>query len=241
MNTSITHQSEMDLGLRSFMLGTYKYMIAAMGISGVAGWIMSLFLFNGGVPTNLYQLMYGSPLKWAVWLAPMAFVMIMGRKYATMSVSTARFTLFGYATLMGVWLSSLGVYFVQSNPLLGAKILFLSAAMFGAFSLFGYATRKSLQGIGQFAGMALFGVIVAMVINIAVFKSTGFDMVISGIGLLLVAAMTAWQTQNLKRMYHATLGNGEMAEKAAVFGALSLYTSFVNIFLFLMRFMGGGD
>ena len=233
--------TDIDVGLRSFMLGTYKYMIAAMGVSALAGWAMSLVLFNNGAPTDLYKLMYGSVLRWAVWLAPMIFVMVMGARYHKLSVNGARFTLFGYSALIGVWLSALGAYFVSTNPVLGAKILLLSASMFGAFSLFGYVTRKSLQGVGQMAGMLLFGVIIAMVINVAVFKSTGFDMVVSGIGLLLVAAMTAWQTQSLKQMFYATAGHAEEAEKASVFGALSLYTSFINIFLFLMRFMGGND
>ncbi len=241
MNNSISHQGEMDLGLRSFMLGTYKYMVAAMGVSGITGWLMSFLLLRNGVPTDLYHIMYGSPMRWALWLAPIIFIMVMGRKFESMSVPKARFILILYSALIGVWLADLGIYFTQSNPMLGAKILFMSATMFGAFSLFGYVTRKNLQGIGQFASMALIGVIITMVINIAVFKSTGFDTFISGIGLVVVAGMTAWQTQNLKQMYYSTQGRGDMAEKAAVFGAISLYISFINIFILLMRFMGGND
>lgn len=238
---TLAQGGEMDLGLRSFMLGTYKYMIAAMAISGLAAWAMSLVLFQNGAPTDLYRIIHTGPLRWAMWLAPMAFVMIMGSRYRKMSVSGARFTLFGYAALIGVWLSDIAAYFAQSNPLLGMKILLLSSAMFGAFSLFGYTTRKNLSGIGQFAAMAFMGVIISMVINMLIFKSTGFDMIVSGIGLVLVAAMTAWHTQGLKQMYRATIGNAAEAEKASVFGAISLYTSFINIFLLLMRFMGSGD
>jgi uncharacterized protein len=240
-NDTLARGGEMDLGLRNFMLGTYKYMIAAMAISGLAAWAMSLVLFQNGAPTDLYRIIHTGPLRWAMWLAPMGFVMIMGSRYNKMSVSGALFTLFGYAALIGVWLSDIAAYFAQENPLLGMKILLLSSSMFATFSLFGYMTRKNLSGIGQFAAMAFMGVIVSMVINMLVFKSTGFDMVVSGIGLVLVAAMTAWHTQGLKQMYRATVGNAAEAEKASVFGAISLYTSFINIFLLLMRFMGGGD
>lgn len=234
---SAENYSSTDLGLRSFLLGTFQYMIMAMGISAVAAWAMSNVLFDAGQPTSVYYTMYASPLKWAVWLAPMAFVWIMGARYHKLSRTAANLTLVGYSALIGVWLSALLAAFVMNNPQLGAKVFFLSIALFGTFCLFGYTTKFDLSKIGPMAGMALLGVIVAMVINIAVFKSTGFDLVISGVGLLIMSVVTAFQLQSLKQIYYSVAGNADEAHKASVFGAIGLYTSFINIFLFLLRFM----
>lgn len=241
MNNSPMHAggtTGTDVGLRRFLLGTFQYMAAAMVVSGAAAWLMSQFLFSGGQPTSLYATLYYTPLKWALWLAPMAFVWIMGANYSKLSPNMARFTLFGYAALIGVWLSSLLMGLTQTAPELGAKVFFLSIALFGSFCLFGYTTKMDLGKIGPMAAMAFFGVVIAMVINIAVFKSTGFDMILSGVGLLLMAAITAWNLQDLKQQYYMIGGNAAEAEKASAFGALSLYTSFINIFLMLLRFMG---
>ncbi|PHR61139.1 MAG: hypothetical protein COA43_03950 [Robiginitomaculum sp.] len=240
MNNSITHQGEMDLGLRSFMLGTYKYMIMAMAVSGVSAILIAKFVllneFGGLTPM-------GRTLTSPMVALGMTFGIIfgfgaVGRKLHTMNISTARMFLFGFAAVMGVWLSTIAAF---KDPMISVRIFFMASAMFGGVSLLGYTTKKNLSGLATFASMAFIGVIVLMFANAFFFKAGGGSMFVLGlnaVGLLAVAAITAWETQALKRTYYGTVGDPELAEKYSVYGAASLLLSFINMFMMLMNLFG---
>ena len=138
-----------------------------------------------------------------------------------------------YAALLGVMLSSIFLTYTHGSI---ARTFFISAASFGALSLYGYTTQRDLSPIGSFLVMGLFGLILAMVVNIFL-KSTGLDFAISAIGVLIFAGLTAWDTQKIKEMYSAN-DDGTVSGRKSVMGALTLYLDFINLFLFLLRFMG---
>lgn len=240
MNNTITHQGEMDLGLRSFMLGTYKYMIAAMAVSGIVALAVAKFLLldANGAPTQMAYLLTSPMIALGMTLAIVFGFGAMGRKLHTMSVSNARTFLFVFAAFMGVWLSVIAAF---KDPMISVRIFFMATAMFGGVSLIGYTTKKNLSGIATFASMAFIGVIVLMFANAFFFKAGGGSMFVLGlnaVGLLAIAALTAWETQALKRTYHSTVGNPDLAEKYSVFGAASLLLSFINMFMMLMNLFG---
>ncbi|PHR91547.1 MAG: hypothetical protein COA69_10125 [Robiginitomaculum sp.] len=240
MNTSVTHQGEMDLGLRSFMLGTYKYMIAAMAVSGIVALLIGKFLLldANGAPTAMAYTLTRPSIALMMTIGIVMGFGTVGRKLHTMSVSGARTFLFVFAAVMGVWLSTIAAF---KDPMISVRIFFMASAMFAGVSLLGYTSKKNLSGLATFAAMAFIGVIVLMFANAFFFKAGGGSMFVLGlnaVGLLAVAAMTAWETQALKRTYHATVGNPELAEKYAVFGAASLLLSFINMFMMLMNLFG---
>ena len=138
-----------------------------------------------------------------------------------------------YAGLLGLMLSSVFLAYTGASI---TRTFFISAASFGALSLYGYTTQRDLSPIGSFLIMGLFGLILAMIVNMFL-KSTGLEFAISAIGVLIFAGLTAWDTQKIKEMYSAN-DDGTVAGRKAVMGALTLYLDFINLFLFLLRFMG---
>ncbi len=150
-----------------------------------------------------------------------------------MQPATALTLFLAYAALLGLMLSSVFLAYTGASV---TRVFFVSAASFGALSLYGYTTQRDLSPIGSFLIMGMFGVFIAMLVNIFL-KSTGLDFVISGIGVLVFAGMTAWDTQRIKEMY-SVMDDGTVAGRKAVMGALRLYLDFINLFLFLLRFLG---
>lgn len=240
MNNTITHQGEMDLGLRSFMLGTYKYMIAAMGVSGLTALLIAKFLLvdANGAPTQMAYMLTSGFTSIIMCVGIMFFFGAFAKKLPSMSISNARVFLFAFAAAMGLMLSVIAAF---KDPMISVRIFFMAAAMFAGVSLLGYTTKKNLSGLATFAFMAFIGVIVLLLANTFFFKAAAgstFVLALNAIGLLAVAALTAWETQTLKRTYYSTVGSPEMAEKYSVFGAASLLLSFINIFMFLMNLFG---
>lgn len=221
-----TRAGEYDEGLRKYMLGVYNYMAVAMGITG-------LVAFATSQSPTLLQTIYGTPLQWVVMLAPLGFVMFLSFRVHKMSASAAQMTFWAFSALMGL---SLAYIFIAYTPMSITRIFFITAGAFAGLSLFGYTTKKDLSGFGSFLVMGLIGLIIAMVVNLFL-QSPAMMWVISVVGVLIFAGLTAYDTQQIKNMYYAA-DSGEVATKKSIMGALRLYLDFLNMFLFLLQLFG---
>ena len=226
--------AEIDQGLRSFMLGVYNYMSIGLAITGLTAIGTSMFAGTRGALTPFGALLYTSPLKWVIMLAPLAFILFFSFRIEKMSAASARTMFFAFAAVMGLSMSAIFLVYTGSSI---ARVFFITAAAFGSLSLYGYTTKKSLSGMGSFLLMGLVGLILASVVNIFL-GSTALQFAISVIGVLIFAGLTVWDTQRLKEMYlYSDLGLEE-AQKLAVNGALSLYLNFINMFQSLLSLFG---
>ena len=170
---------------------------------------------------------------WILLFAPLGLVFFLSFRIASMQASTARTLFFAYAGLLGLSLASIFLVYTQASL---TRVFFISAASFGALSLWGYTTQRSLDAMGSFCIMGLFGILIAMVVNIFL-ASSGLDWAITVIGVLIFAGLTAWDTQRIKEFY-SPMDDGTVAGRKAVMGALKLYLDFVNMFLFMLRLFG---
>jgi uncharacterized protein len=228
-----------DQGLRAYMLRVYNTMAMGVALTGIVAWLT----FQAAVVTNAAggivgltafgQSIFSGPAVIVLVLATLGLVFFISFRIQHLQVGTALALFLLYAGLLGLMLSSVFLAYTGASI---TRVFFISAASFGALSLYGYTTKRDLSPIGSFLIMGLFGVVIAMVVNIFL-KSSGLDFVISIVGLLVFAGMTAWDTQKIKEMYDPQ-EDGTATGRKAVMGALSLYLDFINIFLFLLRFMG---
>ena len=214
-----------DEGLRKHMLSIYNYMASGILLSGVVALVFA--------QTGLAAAVFGTPLRWLVALAPLGFVMAMSFGANRMRTSTLQLLFWGFSIVMGMSLSA--IFFVYTGPSI-AVTFFATAGAFAGLSLVGYTTKRSLSAMGSFMIMGLFGLIIASVINIFM-RSPGLSFAISALGVLIFAGLTAYDTQRLKAQYDY-VGGTDMAGKAVIMGALSLYLDFINMFQFLLSFMG---
>jgi uncharacterized protein len=228
-----------DAGLRAFMVRVYNYMAAGVALTGVVAWLT----YTQAVVTNsagnivsltpFGQAIFGGPAIIILMLATFGLVMFISFRIQSLQPGTALVLFMAYAALLGVMLSSIFLSYTHASI---ARVFFISAASFGGLSLYGYTTKRDLSPIGSFLIMGVIGLLIAMVVNIFL-KSTGLDFVISGVGVLVFAGLTAWDTQRIKEMY-SPLQDGTAAGRMAVMGALKLYLDFINLFLFLLRMLG---
>lgn len=173
---------------------------------------------------------------WGLFIGMLAMAFILPARLTRMSTSTCLLLFCLFSAMMGVWLAPIfWVYHIGTI----VYTFFITAGTFGAMSVYGYFTKTDLSKFGTYLMMALFGLIIAIVVNIFV-KSSGLDWAISIIGVLLFTGLTAWDTQMVKRLAAANL-DPQLADKLATMGALNLYLDFINLFLFLLRFVGGRD
>jgi FtsH-binding integral membrane protein len=219
-----------DEGLRSYMLRVYNYMGLGLVVTGVVAYFFNQWAISS--QANM-ELVYGSPLRWVIILAPLAFVLVLSFGINKMSVGAAQIAFWGFAAVMGLSLSSVFVLYKGASI---AKVFFITAATFGAMSLYGYTTKRDLTSVGNFAMMGLFGLIIAMIVNIFL-QSTALEFAISAIGVLIFVALTAWDTQKIKASYSVSHG-ADILAKGAIMGALNLYLDFINLFLMLLRLFG---
>ena len=225
-----THAADRDAGLRSYMLSVYNYMASGVLLTG----IVALAFANSPYMGLLFnQAGRPSGLGLGVMFAPFALVMWLSFGLNRLSDTAARGIFWAYATLMGLSLSTILLVYTGASV---AQTFFATAAAFGGLSLFGYTTKKDLSGMGSFLIMGVLGIIVASLLNMFL-RSSGLDLAISFIGVLLFAGLTAYDTQRIKSMYFSVRGTS-FANKSVVMGALQLYLDFVNMFMFLLRFMG---
>ncbi|MCV3739470.1 Bax inhibitor-1/YccA family protein [Rhizobium sp. TRM96647] len=223
---SQTSAAAFDEGLRQHMLRVYNYMGLGLVVTGLVAFIV-------GTTPALYVPIFSSPLKWVVMLAPLAFVFFFSFRIQTMSASAAQMTFWAFCAVMGLSLASVFLVFTGASI---ARTFFIAATMFGTTSLYGYVTKRDLSKFGSFLIMGLIGVVIASIVNIFL-GSSALQFAISVIGIVVFVGLTAWDTQNIKEQY-ADNYDQESQQKLAVFGALSLYLNFVNIFQLLLNFTG---
>ena len=219
-----------NAGLRSYMLSVYNYMASGVLLTG----IVALLFAKSGYAQDV---MFGPGiLKYLIIFSPLAFVFGMSFGINKMSTATLQMMFWGFATVMGLSMSTIFLVYTGTSI---AQTFFATAAAFAGLSLWGYTTKKDLSGMGTFLIMGLVGLIVASVINIFL-KSGTMSLVISFVGVLIFAGLTAYDTQKIKSMYHYVAGT-DMMGKTVIMGALSLYLDFINMFQFLLSFMGSRD
>ena len=228
-----------DAGLRAYMLRVYNYMASAVALTGVVAW----FTYSAAVVsdasghitglTPFGQAVFGGPMMIVLMLATLGLVFFISFRINSLQYSTA-FTLFMvYAALLGVTLSTIFLSYTGASI---TRVFFISAASFGALSLYGYTTQRDLSAMGTFLMMGLFGLIIASLVNVF-WPSGALSFAISVIGVGVFAGLTAWDTQRIKEMYDVH-DDGTVAGRKAVMGALSLYLDFINLFLMLLRLVG---
>jgi FtsH-binding integral membrane protein len=216
------------------MLGVYNNMALGLAITGLVaygayGWAAS----NPAVAQTLYV----SPLKWIIMLAPLAFVFGLSAMVHRMQPATARLVFFAFAAVMGLSLSSIFLVFTGESI---SRTFFITAAAFGGLSLWGYTTKRDLSAWGSFLIMGVVGIIIAMIVNIFL-ASSALQFAISAIGVLIFSGLTAYDTQRLKHTYDIVAGDAVAAGRASIIGALQLYLDFINLFMFLLQFMGNRE
>lgn len=213
-------------GLRAFMLRVYNYMAAALVFTGIISY---------GVSTSpeLLQAIYGTPLMYLVFFAPIGISVFLGVRLQQMSVTTAQTLFWVFAALIGLSLSSIFVIYTSESII---RVFFITASMFAAASLYGYTTKRDLGPIGSFLFMGLIGIIVASIVNMFM-KSSQLSWLISFVAVGVFAGLTAYDNQRLKEMY-SEAWHRDQTEKVAIIGALNLYMDFINLFIHLLRFLG---
>ena len=234
-----------DEGLRAYMLRVYNLMGMGLLITGLAAAATIMLattndpaaavatLPSGQMLTSFGYAIFASPLKWLVILAPLAAVFFLSFRVQSMSVAAAQTTFWVYAGLVGLSFSSIFLVYTSASI---TQTFFATAAAFGALSLYGYTTKRDLTAMGSFLIMGVFGLIIAMVINIFL-QSSALSFAVSAIGVLIFAGLTAYDTQKIKEMYYES-DDAEVAGRKSIMGALTLYLDFINMFMFLLQFMG---
>jgi hypothetical protein len=226
-----TRDVAFDAGLRSYMLSVYNYMTSGVLLTGI---VALAFAWGGATSPAAQVFMGGGILKYILMFSPLAIVFAMSFGQSRMSTSTMQILFWAFAVLMGLSLST--IFLVYSGTSI-AGAFFATASGFAALSLYGYTTKKDLSALGTFLIIGLVGLIVASLINMFL-QSGPLGLVISAVGVLLFAGLTAYDTQKTKSLYFQVAGT-DMVGKAVVMSALTLYLDFINMFLFVLRLFGG--
>ncbi len=244
-----------DEGLRAYMLRVYNYMAAGVALTGVVAYIIFTYsvtndpalaastggrimaLHRGMYLTPFGQAIFASPLMWVIVLAPLGMVFFLSMRIYKMSVSGAQIAFWAFAALMGASLSSIFLRYTAQSI---TQVFFVTAAAFGALSLYGYTTKKDLSGWGSFLIMGLFGIIIAGLVNLFL-QSGALQFAISVIGVLVFAGLTAYDTQRIKDGYYEVMGDAAALAKGAIMGALNLYLDFINMFIMLLQLFGNRE
>lgn len=231
----VTDQAAFDAGLRAHMVRVYNYMASGLALSG----IVAFGIFSSAEVASLFFELQGDSvvglnlLGWVAILAPLGLLLLASSRAAQMSVGAVQAVYWVVTGLMGVSLSLLLFRYTGASV---ARTFFVTAAAFGALSLYGYTTKRDLTAVGKFLFMGLIGIILAGLVNMF-WPSGTMSFIISVAGVLIFAGLIAYDTQKIKEQYAGAWGS-DVAEKVAIFGALSLYLDFVNLFQFLMMFLG---
>ena len=245
-NPAVARGAAIDQGLRAFMLGVYNNMAIGLVVTGVVAFLVSQFAvtndasqaagsLRGLLLTPFGQAIYFSPLRWVVMFAPLAFVFFFSLQVQKIAASTARVLFFVFAALMGLSISSILLVYTQTSV---ANAFFITAATFGSLSLYGYVTKRDLGPMGAFLFMGVIGIILVSLVNGFFVHSAGLSFGLNIMIVLVFAGLTAYDTQKIRGTYYQVAGNGEMAARMSVIGALELYLDFINIFLAILRLTG---
>ena len=240
-------ESVIDQGLRSYMIGVYNYMAGGVALTGIVAFALFSFLTtndpslaaaklrNGVLLTQMGQSVYGSPFWLVVAFAPLAFILFMS--FARTSTATAQAMFWAFATVMGLSMSTIFIRYTGESIV---QMFFVTSAAFAGLSLYGYTTKKNLTGWGSFLIMGLIGIILASLVNLFL-QSGAMAFAISVIGVLIFAGLTAYDTQRIKDEYYVIAGDHDAMARASIFGALSLYLDFVNMFQMLLSLFGSRE
>lgn len=244
-----SRSATIDVGLRAHMNKVYGTMSVGLLVTALAAWALAnlavtatpteYMIGNGEYLTGLGHALYATPLKWVLMFAPLAMVFGFGAVVSRLSAAATQTYFYAYAAMMGLSLSSIFLVFTGLSI---AQTFLVTAGAFAGLSLWGYTTKKDISGWGSFLIMGVIGLVIASVVNIFL-KSTGLEFAISAIGVLIFAGLTAYDTQKIKTDYlaHAQAMDGEWLAKSAIMGALNLYLDFINLFMFLLQFLGNRD
>jgi FtsH-binding integral membrane protein len=227
-----------DEGMRSYMLGIYNYMAVALIITG----IVALFAASSPALLSTMYVLKGNQIVGytgfglLIGFAPLGFSLAMSFGFNRMSAQTLHMLLLGFATVMGLSLTSLLLRYTGDSV---ARIFFITASIFGAMSIYGYSTKKDLTSMGSFLYMGVMGILVASLVNMFL-KSSGLYYVLSFVSVLVFTGLTAYDTQKLKSLYYnsGVMGDQEMSKKISIMGALTLYMDFIVIFTHLLQLFG---
>lgn len=229
-----------DEGLRAYMLSVYNYMAAGVALTGITAYLtfmMAVTETSAGLTlTPFGAMLFQSSFKWVVMLAPLGMVFLISARVHKMSVPGAQLAFWAFAGLMGLSLASIFMVYAHGSI---ARVFFISAATFGALSIYGYTTKKDISGWGSFLFMGLIGIIIASVVNLFV-ASSALQFAVSVIGVLVFAGLTAYDTQRIKEMYYVG-DDATVSGRKAIMGALSLYLDFINLFLMMLSLFGSRD
>ncbi|HKM87086.1 MAG TPA: Bax inhibitor-1/YccA family protein [Xanthobacteraceae bacterium] len=237
-----TDQVAIDAGLRAYMIRVYNYMGVGVALTGVVSWLTYQAAGGDAIQvagnritglTAFGQAIFGGPLTIVLFVGTLGLVFFLSFRINRLQPGTALGLFMLYAGLLGLMLSSIFLSYTGTSI---TRVFFISAASFGALSLYGYTTQRNLSPIGSFLIMGLFGLIIAMLVQMWL-QSPGLNFAISVIGVLIFAGLTAWDTQQIKEMYDVN-DDGTISGRKAVMGALRLYLDFINLFLMLLRLMG---
>jgi len=223
--SSAIPQVDIDVGLRAHMLSVYNYMMLGLVITGLVAYFAA--------STGFYASIARTPLIWVVMLAPLAFVLVLSYGIQRLNLGTAQLLFWAFSAVMGLSLSAIFLVYTGTSV---ARVFFITSGTFAGMSLYGYTTKRDLTSMGSFMFMGLIGILIASLVNMFV-QSSALDFAISVIGVLVFVGLTAWDTQRIKESYSETDGD-VIAGKKAIFGALSLYLDFINLFMMLLRLFG---
>jgi FtsH-binding integral membrane protein len=242
-----TDQVAIDAGLRAYMIRVYNYMATGVALTGVVAWLT--FVLAGGDAVHFTSaglvgatafgtIIYSTVVQIALFAGTFGIVWFVSSRVGQLDVGTALTLFMVYAALLGLFLSPIFVEYTGGSI---TRVFFLSAASFGGLSLYGYTTQRDLSPMGAFLVMGLIGLVGAVLLNIVLglfgIYSSAFTFLISVVGVLIFAGLTAWDTQRIKEMY-SPMDDGTAAGRKAVMGALTLYLDFINLFLFMLRLLG---
>lgn len=236
------YSGAVDQGLRSHMLKVYNYMAMALALTGIVAWYVfqASFVMNeaGDVValTQLGNTLYNTPLSYVLMFSPLAFVLVLSFGIYRLSLFASQALFWTFAVVMGISISSIFAVYAGGDI---ARVFFITAALFGSVSLWGYTTKRDLSGWGSYLIMGVWGLLIALVVNMFFFQSTTFHYLMSFVGVALFTALTAYDNQMIKNLYLGSRENEDSVAKLAVMGALHLYLDFINLFLFLLRIFGG--
>jgi FtsH-binding integral membrane protein len=228
-NYSFTRETNTyyDQSLRVYMLSIYQNMSMALGISALVAYIV-------GNNSQIAMMIFSTPLAYVAIFAPLIYIFFFNRKLMDMDRRQAQMHLGIFAVFTGLSLGSIFLVYTSASIV---KTFFITASTFGAMSIYGHTTRKDLTSLGSFAYMGLIGLVIASLINIFL-RSAALDFAVSFIGVGIFTILTAYDTQKLKSIYYAMNGNTARAGNIAIYGALTLYLDFINLFIMLLHFFG---
>lgn len=237
MGAGVDSRAGVDEGLRRYMLRVYNYMALGIALTGVISFTVAntpavLQLFYAQTATGIQPTI----LAYIAMFAPLAFVLIISFGINRLSTPAVQALFWAFAAVMGLSLTHIFISYTGTSI---ARVFFITAAAFAALSLYGYTTKKDLSGMGTFLFMGLIGIIVASIVNIFL-ASSMMHFIISVVGVLVFAGLTAYDTQNIKSEYQLS-DSGEIAEKKAISGALRLYLDFINMFIMLLSLFGNRE